>query len=88
MQDCFRAHPEVYASELEDDEAEIEAELARRDEEGTEATEATPSEAAPIAKLTQAESTKKHVKEAPGSSTSTLKEIQSKPSASHDATSK
>lgn len=27
MQDCFRAHPEMYGSELEDDEEEIEAEI-------------------------------------------------------------
>lgn len=27
MQDCFRAHPEMYGSELEDDEDEIEEEL-------------------------------------------------------------
>ena len=30
MQDCFRAHPEVYAAELEDEE-EVERELAARD---------------------------------------------------------
>lgn len=27
MQDCFRAHPEMYGSELEDDEEELEAEI-------------------------------------------------------------
>lgn len=27
MQDCFRAHPDMYGSELEDDEAELEAEI-------------------------------------------------------------
>ncbi|KAJ8058027.1 hypothetical protein OCU04_013201 [Sclerotinia nivalis] len=31
MQDCFRAHPEMYASELEDDEAEVEEELRARE---------------------------------------------------------
>lgn len=30
MQDCFRAHPEMYGSELEDDEDEVEEELASR----------------------------------------------------------
>ena len=32
MQDCFRAHPEVYAAELEDDDPELEAELAQERE--------------------------------------------------------
>ncbi|PQE22490.1 CHCH domain-containing protein [Rutstroemia sp. NJR-2017a BVV2] len=31
MQDCFRQHPETYASELEDDEDEVEQELRARD---------------------------------------------------------
>lgn len=31
MQDCFRAHPEMYASELEDDDAEVEEELRARE---------------------------------------------------------
>ena len=31
MQDCFRLHPEMYASELEDDEDEVEEELRARD---------------------------------------------------------
>lgn len=31
MQDCFRAHPEMYASELEDDEDEVEEELRARE---------------------------------------------------------
>ena len=32
MQDCFREHPEVYAAELEDDDPELEAELAQERE--------------------------------------------------------
>jgi intermembrane space import and assembly protein 40 len=31
MQDCFRLHPEMYASELEDDEDEMEEELRARE---------------------------------------------------------
>jgi intermembrane space import and assembly protein 40 len=31
MQDCFRLHPEQYGAELEEDEDEIEQELARQD---------------------------------------------------------
>lgn len=31
MQDCFRAHPEMYASELENEEDEIEEELRARE---------------------------------------------------------
>ena len=31
MQDCFRQHPEMYASELEDDEDEVEEELRARE---------------------------------------------------------
>ena len=31
MQDCFRQHPETYASEFEDDEEEVEDELRARD---------------------------------------------------------
>lgn len=40
MQDCFRLHPEVYASELEDDEDEVEEELRAREA----ATSGDPSE--------------------------------------------
>ncbi|QSZ30195.1 hypothetical protein DSL72_004715 [Monilinia vaccinii-corymbosi] len=35
MQDCFREHPEVYASELEDDEAEVEELRAREEAKGS-----------------------------------------------------
>ena len=39
MQDCFRAHPEIYATELEEEEEEIEEELrAREAAQGSEAT--------------------------------------------------
>lgn len=31
MQDCFRQHPETYASEFEDDEEEVEEELRARE---------------------------------------------------------
>lgn len=32
MQDCFRAHPEIYGAELEDDEEDVEEELMAREE--------------------------------------------------------
>lgn len=32
MQDCFRAHPDEYGAELEDDEEEVEDELRAREE--------------------------------------------------------
>lgn len=32
MQDCFRAHPEMYGSELEDDEEEVEAEIRAQED--------------------------------------------------------
>jgi mitochondrial intermembrane space import and assembly protein 40 len=35
MQDCFRQHPEMYGSELEDDEDEVEEELRARESTGT-----------------------------------------------------
>ncbi|KFY23264.1 hypothetical protein V493_05969 [Pseudogymnoascus sp. VKM F-4281 (FW-2241)] len=39
MQDCFRAHPDMYGSELEDDEAEIEAEIRAQEAAKAEARE-------------------------------------------------
>jgi mitochondrial intermembrane space import and assembly protein 40 len=35
MQDCFRLHPELYGSELEDEEDEIEQELLAREKESS-----------------------------------------------------
>jgi intermembrane space import and assembly protein 40 len=35
MQDCFRLHPELYGSELEDEEDEIEEELLAREKESS-----------------------------------------------------
>ena len=32
MQDCFRAHPEMYGSELEDEEEEVEAEIRAQED--------------------------------------------------------
>lgn len=46
MQDCFRAHPEMYGSELEDDEDELEeevrGEMAARDQELASQQDDTP----------------------------------------------
>jgi intermembrane space import and assembly protein 40 len=49
MQDCFRQHPEMYGSELEDDEEEVEDELRAR--ESAPAPKDTPEYAEPSAKL-------------------------------------
>ncbi|KUJ16487.1 uncharacterized protein LY89DRAFT_84684 [Mollisia scopiformis] len=44
MQDCFRLHPEMYGSELEDDEDEVEEEIrAQKSERDTKAGASTPS---------------------------------------------
>lgn len=43
MQDCFRLHPEMYGSELEDDEDEGEDELLPREDASSAKTEAEPS---------------------------------------------
>ena len=42
MQDCFRQHPETYASEFEDDEEEVEDELRARDTVDTKEVSPTP----------------------------------------------
>lgn len=47
MQDCFRAHPEIYASELEDEEAEMEEELREREASGTATATAPATSSAP-----------------------------------------
>lgn len=39
MQDCFRAHPEMYGAELEDEEEEIEAEIRAQEAAKAEARE-------------------------------------------------
>lgn len=39
MQDCFRAHPDMYGAELEDDEEEIEAEIRAQEAAKAEARE-------------------------------------------------
>jgi len=51
MQDCFRAHPEMYQSELEDDEDEVEEELRAREVAQNPDTEAQSAE--PESKPTQ-----------------------------------
>jgi intermembrane space import and assembly protein 40 len=48
MQDCFRAHPEMYGSELEDDEEEVEEELRAREQASVSEKTSTDSEPAPI----------------------------------------
>jgi len=52
MQDCFREHPEMYGSELEDDEEEVEEELRVQAAE-KEAASPVQSEAAPIASIAE-----------------------------------
>jgi intermembrane space import and assembly protein 40 len=52
MQDCFREHPEMYGSELEDDEDELEEELHAREgapatPEPSDASSPPPAEALP-----------------------------------------
>ena len=61
MQDCFRAHPEMYASELENEEDEIEEELRAREvangsEEG--GSEPLPQKAA-VSRISEEQSEKK-----------------------------
>jgi len=53
MQDCFRQHPEMYGSELEDDDDEVEEELRAReadpasgDDVGDDAPQPSPQKAA------------------------------------------
>jgi len=56
MQDCFRLHPEMYASELEDDEDEVEEELRAR--EAVSARDESPvpsSESAKVAEPSQSD---------------------------------
>jgi intermembrane space import and assembly protein 40 len=48
MQDCFRAHPEMYGSELEDDEDDVEEELQER-EHAAKSEQESPSPAPEIA---------------------------------------
>jgi mitochondrial intermembrane space import and assembly protein 40 len=56
MQDCFRQHPEMYGSELEDDEDELEEEIRAR--ESTDAASEASAKSTP-------ESTPQTLKEAP-----------------------
>ncbi|ESZ92737.1 hypothetical protein SBOR_6902 [Sclerotinia borealis F-4128] len=58
MQDCFREHPEMYASELEDDEAEVEEELRAREaakgsDEGSDEPTNPSTQKAPVSKETE-----------------------------------
>jgi intermembrane space import and assembly protein 40 len=46
MQDCFRQHPEMYGSELEDDEDELEEEL--RADEAARASQSSAQEPSPV----------------------------------------
>jgi len=48
MQDCFRAHPETYGSELEDDEDEVEEELRAREQASTPAEKSSEMETSPL----------------------------------------
>jgi intermembrane space import and assembly protein 40 len=47
MQDCFRAHPEHYGAELEDDEDEVEEELRARQENSATEQKSAESETTP-----------------------------------------
>ena len=46
MQDCFRQHPEMYGSELEDDEDAVEEELMARESDSSSETEGASSASA------------------------------------------
>jgi mitochondrial intermembrane space import and assembly protein 40 len=70
MQDCFRQHPEMYGSELEDDEEELEEEIRAQEN-------AKPS-SEDSAKLTP-ESTTQTSKEAPSTSSEEKKAISETP---------
>lgn len=67
MQDCFRAHPEMYGSELEDDEEEIEAEIRAQEAANAEAREndapAAESQDAKVSPKKEAQDAKAAVKE-------------------------
>jgi intermembrane space import and assembly protein 40 len=101
MQDCFRQHPEMYGSELEDDEDELEEELHAR--------EAAPAGDAPPAADPVPQAAKKAAPEPPtpakkapaddshrDSTATTAENVQKAgdegdelvPKAAHDATSK
>ena len=66
MQDCFRLHPEMYASELEDDEDEVEEELRAR-------------EAAPVGEQTTVSSSQSAKVTEPPQSTPAPAALESKP---------
>ncbi|OBT65831.1 hypothetical protein VE03_05438 [Pseudogymnoascus sp. 23342-1-I1] len=67
MQDCFRAHPEMYGSELEDDEEEIEAEIRAQEAAKAEARDneaaATESQDDKVTPKKEAQDVKAAVKE-------------------------
>lgn len=103
MQDCFRQHPEMYGSELEDDEEEIEEEIrAQENAKATgEASAKSTSETAPETSkeaLPTGPEEKKVIQEAPhrDSQSTTKAETQKAgdeggelvPKAAYDATSK
>ncbi|EPE24388.1 hypothetical protein GLAREA_08240 [Glarea lozoyensis ATCC 20868] len=48
MQDCFRAHPEEYGAELEDDEEEVEQELRARQQDSNSEKASTQAETLPL----------------------------------------
>ena len=102
MQDCFRLHPEMYASELEDDEDEVEEELRARDAAPAgEESRISSSESAKVTKPEQSTATpaaeRKPVEQPHRDSSSTIAENIEKagdegeellPKVVHDATSK
>lgn len=67
MQDCFRAHPEMYGAELEDEEEEIEAEIRAQEAAKAEAREneapAAESQDAKVTPKQAAQDTKAAVKD-------------------------
>lgn len=104
MQDCFRLHPEMYASELEDDEDEDEVEEELRARETAPAGEESRIPSSESAKVTTPEQStttqtaeRKPVEQSHRDSSSTIAENTEKageegeellPKAAYDATSK
>jgi intermembrane space import and assembly protein 40 len=82
MQDCFRLHPEMYGSELEDDEDELEDEIRAQESakaSGETSAKSTPESAPPTAEASPTPSEEeKAVSEAPhrDSQSTTVAETQ------------
>jgi len=96
MQDCFRLHPEMYASELEDDEDEVEEELKARESSSTENASAkssvdppnTPASSQPEQKKSTAAPHRDSLNSPVGSAQSGGEGDELLPKSAYDATSK